>query len=97
MKDSFSQDVYETLCGFRSEGFNVPGVENLFGEGMPCTLLYGEMWEAYERLLNRLGLRDEDADVEAIINALLSICEKVGAQMYHYGTVFGREKQYSGK
>ena len=50
-------------------------------DGGECDRLYNEMSQAYERLRDRLGVVDEDTDVEIIINNLLRIqyilCEKM--------------------
>ena len=75
------EDIYYTLCGDICEECAVPGVENVYAEGSDCDVLYCEMSLAYERLRNRLGVIDEDEDVEIIINNLLRIqhilCEKM--------------------
>ena len=91
MKKCFVQNVYDSVTGVLAEEYRVPDVVDLFADENSCAQLYGEMWEAYRRILERLGKEDEDKDVEVIINSLLSICEKVGIQMYHYGAKFGEQ------
>lgn len=85
------QRVYETLTGNLVEGCCVPGVENAFKEDSYCMNLYGEMLDAYSRVLERLGLVDEDDDIEIIINNLLDISKYLSIKMYHYGSVFSRK------
>ena len=64
----------------------VPGVSNLFTPGSECYQAYAAALDAYYRLLDRLGLQDDDPDVEIIFNALLHICRTVGKEMYLLGT-----------
>ena len=79
------EDIYFTLTGTIQEDFRVPGVENLFAEGRECMHRYSEMLAAYERLCDRLGVMDEDEDVEIIIDALMTIERKVSMKMFEYG------------
>ena len=79
------EDVYYTLIGEMEDAFCVPGVENLFFEGSECEIAYDEMLAAYRRLRGRLGVSDEDADVETIINSLLKIQRLVATKMFEYG------------
>ena len=91
MKDSFVDDVYNTLYGVMVKGYEVPNVVNLFETGSPCDVLYNNMLAAYERLLDRLQEVDEDTDVEIMIDSLQSICYTMCMHMYHYGAVFGEK------
>ena len=77
--------VYYTLLGEAEEGFCVPGVENLFEEGSACDRAYEQMLAAYARLRERLGIENEDADVEQIINALRTIERIVSMKMFECG------------
>ena len=92
MGEDFAKRVYNTLNGQYIPTFCVPGVENAFAPGEKCMQLYGEVLDAYERLCNRLGVGEEDYDVEVIIDAFLDISEILGLKMYHYGALFGEEK-----
>ena len=83
--------VYHTLLGEAEEGFCVPGVENLFEEGSVCDCAYEQMLDAYARLRERLGIENEDADVEQIINALRTIERTVSMKMFEYGVQAARE------
>ena len=88
------QDIYNTLLGVQCEEFCVPGVENLFTEDSECDIAYNEMLEAYARLRDRLGVTDEDCDVETIINSLTTIEQNVSMKMFEYGMRFALEKEY---
>ena len=89
MKNQFIQDVYDTLQGQMSDGFEVPGVENLFALGAKCELLYREVYDAERRLEERLGVDPYDEDVELIINKLSNIQDEMCRYMYYYGAKFG--------
>lgn len=91
MEATFIEDVYMTLQGELEVSSAVPGVENLFDEGKPCCTHYEEMLCAYERLCERLGVEDEDADVEILINSLMSITDILAKRMYAYGALFARK------
>ena len=91
MKEKFLADIYDTLQGVMQQGFGYPNVENLFAEGSLCAQQYSNMLEAYERLCNRLGVVDEDGDVEVIISSLMTIQRELGYKMFEYGVRFARE------
>lgn len=84
--DQFVVDVYDSLLGELL--FPVPGVENAFEDGGMCMELYQNMMDAYSRLLLRLGQKEDDPDVEIIINSLLAIQKELCLKMYWYGTKF---------
>ena len=85
MKKYNFEDVYLTVCGEVHGAYAVPGVENAYATGSPCDLLYEEMSQAYERLRDRLGVIDEDPDVEIIINNLMRIQQILCEKMFFYG------------
>ena len=91
MKRSRAEEVYRTLCGLYSKGVGVPGVENAYAAGKQCMILYGEAYDAYQRVCDKLGVVDDDPDMEIIFNNFLEIEEIMGIQMYHYGAQFGEE------
>ncbi len=93
MKQDMIENIYNTLMGLLDEEYRVPGVENLFAEGSECMNSYGEMLAAYERLCARLGVVDEDADVEVIINSMRDIERNVSMKMFEYGMKFAQEKK----
>lgn len=85
MDGNFVEQVYETMWGQLTEKYAVPGVEDAFGEGSRCGRLYEQMLAAYERLCDRLGVEDEDPDVEIIIDALLDMDRILCFRMFEYG------------
>ena len=93
MNEKQIDDIYYTLIGTMQEQFRVPGVENLFAEGGECMNCYSDMHAAYERLCERLGVIDEDEDVEDIINSLMRIERIVSMKMFEYGMKFASNDQ----
>lgn len=87
MFDTLDEMVYLTLVGEVSDPYRFPGVENAYAEGSECDRLYNELADAYDRLRERLGVRDEDDDVELIIGNLLSIQHALCLKMFHYGKI----------
>ena len=85
------EDIYATLTGTMRKEFRVPGVENLFEDDSECMNCYVDMLAAYERLCDRLGVIDEDKDVEVIIHSLMSIEHNVSMKMFEYGMKFALE------
>lgn len=81
------EDIFFTLQGEAVEP--VPGVENVFAPEMPCEGYYQEILEAYRRICLRLGAREEDPDVEAILSASMSITHILCQKMYEYGGKYG--------
>ena len=82
-------DIYLTLCGEVSGEYAVPGIENAYIDGGQCDVLYSELSDAYQRLCDRLGVTDEDMDVEIIINNLLQIQYILCEKMFRYGQLLG--------
>lgn len=93
MKENLMEEVYSTLQGQYSQGNGVPGVENLFGEGAFCMNLYKQVYDANQHLCERLGVIDEDDDVELIISNLMDIERIVSKKMFEYGWKFALEQQ----
>ncbi|MBQ2785182.1 MAG: hypothetical protein IJF02_01585 [Oscillospiraceae bacterium] len=88
MNEKQIENVYYTLIGTMQEQFRVPGAENLFAQGSECMNRYCQMLAAYERLCDRLGVIDEDEDVEIIIDSLMGIERKFSMKMFEYGRKF---------
>ena len=86
----FTERVYESLCGQLVHP--LPDVEDAFEEGKLCDRKYAEMLEAYQRLCHRLGVGDEDEDVEVIITNLNRIQRKTAYRMYYYGAKFKKDE-----
>ena len=82
------ENIYLTLIGQMDDAFCVAGVENLFKEGSECDCAYSQMLDAYARLREWLGVENEDADVEQIINALRKIEKIISMKMFEYGMNF---------
>ena len=80
--------AYQTMACGLVEGFQMPGVEYAFQDGK-CLEMLGLIREAYDNLCDRLGVKDEDSDVETIIFALETIQEELCCRMYRYGAEFG--------
>lgn len=85
MKPYTFDDVYFTLLGEIHGTDAVPGVENAYENGSQCDLLYSELCDAYARLRLRLGVREEDTDVEVIIGNLLAIQRILCERIFRYG------------
>lgn len=72
--------VYESLIGELVDP--IENVPNAFEAGSYCEARYQEMLDAYERVRERLGVKDEDEDVEIIINSLLAIQRRLCLEMF---------------
>lgn len=88
-RNSFIEDVYDSMQGFVESDVLVPGVEPAFAVGKKCERLYGQVYDAERRLEERLGVEAHDQDVECIIRSLMDIQEELCYRMYHYGAKFG--------
>ena len=85
--------IYETLSGLRLPEAEVPGIENAYADGSLCQRNYSQMLDAYQRLCVRLHTREEDPDVEIIINNMLTIEKELAIKMFYYGLEYGRKEQ----
>ncbi len=83
-------ELYDTVRGLMVSEYAVAGVENLFAEGSYCQRRYDDMRQAYARLCVRLGVEDEDRDLEQMISALDDITARLCRAMYEYGRREGR-------
>lgn len=88
MEKKLWEQVYETMTCHVVESARMPGVEDAFADGAYCMQLYRQMREAYSRLRVRLGVVDEDADVECIIHCLEEIERELCRRMFYYGQRF---------
>ena len=90
LNEQFVEDVYNTIQGILIPQAQVQGVENLFAPGEKCAGYYEQMLDACQRLCHRLGVEDEDEDVEVIIWTLREMTWEISRKMYHYGAKFER-------
>ena len=81
----FKLQVYHSLVGALVNP--LPDVENLFEKGNKGDEIYGGVYDARERLIERLGV-NEDPDVELIIDSMLALQREVAMRMYDYGAKF---------
>jgi len=81
--------AYESMACFVQDWYRMPGVEDAFAQGSYCAECYRDIWEAYGRLRDRLGVKDEDKDVEIIISAFENVQQDLCCRMYRYGAKFG--------
>lgn len=65
-------------------------VENEFEEERTCGKAYSEILAAYRRICERLGVGEEDYDVEIIMNNFNTIIECLCMKMYDYGQFFSQ-------
>lgn len=101
-REEFKQLVYDLMCGsidretFRGEEVKV--VENAYAEGSECDRIYQEVYEACERVCERLGTAyGEDEDVERIMDGMLEIQGILCRKMFEYGGIFaGKDTCESG-
>lgn len=83
-------DIYETMSGFLEPEAQVPGVANAFDEGSICARKYADMRSAYERVCTRLGARDEDRDLNEIVDCMEAIQRELCERMYRLGMEHGK-------
>ena len=88
MKEELWEQVYTSLTCHISEPWRMPGVINAFADGAKCMRLYGEMRNAYDRLCDRLGVVDEDEDVECVIRCYMEMERELCRLMFEYGQKF---------
>ncbi len=84
-------NIYDSLQGVLIPEARIPWVKDLFIPGSPCDCTYAEMLRTYERLRDRLGVRDEDPDVEIIISSLMEIQRILGQEMFRCGVEYARQ------
>ena len=89
MKQELWEQVYESMACSVVESHRMPGVEDAFSHGSFCMEKYNEMRDAYDRLCDRLGVVDEDDDVECIIQCYMAIQRELCKRMFFYGQQAG--------
>jgi len=83
--DSLAEKVYYTLIGVLEDSFQISWVENAFAPNTECDRLYCEILQANERLCQRLGVPQEDTDVELLMDHFLKIQKELCLKMFSYG------------
>ena len=86
------EDIYYTLQGVVVPEARVPWVTDLFQEGSPCDRAYAQMQDAYDRLRERLGMPEEDEDVEIIIDSLMDIQRILAFEMFRCGVEYAQRQ-----
>lgn len=92
MATALWEKVYESMTCHVSEKYRMPGVKNAFSENAFCMQQYRKMRDAYDRLCVRLGVEDEDEDVECMIGCYMEIQQELCKQMFFYGQQAGFTK-----
>ncbi len=64
-------------------------IVNEYDENSLCEKKYEEIFKANQKLCERLGVVEEDDDVECIINNFFDITKHLCLKMYDYGALFG--------
>lgn len=85
MKDSILEDIYYTLIGEMAPEYRVPGVEDAFAEGGTCDALWLELDAARNRILERLGMPEGDADLDSVTDCFMSIQKELCLGMFRLG------------
>lgn len=96
--DEFKQRIYDLVSGSIDLKKNpLPEGEivvNEFAEGSPCEEAYKEVFQACERLSEKLGVSfGEDADIECIVDKMFEIQEILCMKMYEYGWLFAKKEE----
>lgn len=89
----FAEEVYQSLLGMAVDEYKLEWVDNAFSPGSVCEQNDAAMLNAYERLCYRLGVPEEDADVEIIINALLDNQRELCLKMFACGRRYERDNK----
>jgi len=87
----YIDEIYYTLMDDLTEEAAIPWVEPIWADG-DCRETWEAMCQAQERLCARLG-REEDTDVEALIDALLRIQRLAARRMFLYGMRLRNEQE----
>ena len=85
------EQVYETLTCHVCKPWQMPGVIDAFSEDSYCMEKYRQMRDAYDRLCIRLGVVDEDDDVECIIQCSMDMERELCRLMFGYGQQFSQK------
>ena len=76
--------IYDSMCGFLTEEYALPDVNNAFVPGSYCDRQYERMRSAYERVCNRLKTGEEDPDLDIMVDAMENIQRELCRRIFHY-------------
>lgn len=79
--------IYELVCGYVDESCMIKeelAIKNEFAEGTECYQLYEQVYQANQKICERLE-EDECQEVEIIINNMFDIMRIIALRMYDYG------------
>lgn len=96
MRDVF-EEVYDSMLGQLVEECSLPWVNNIAYQGSEYEMDYSQMLEACQRLYDRLGVQDTDADVESIRCAYESMQKTVCRQMFANGAAYAYIRKGNGQ
>ncbi len=91
--DSFEK-IYNSMLGSADSDDALPWVQNAFAEGSHCAREREELQEACLRIREHLGIWDQDADLDIILDCLESIQKELCFRMFDTGIQYVREKHY---
>jgi len=91
--DPIEVQVFDSLMGFLRPEYALDWVKPIFVPGHPCYDSHEEMREAYDHLLDRLGLQDEDEDVEIMLSCLSDHTRILALEMFQCGREYQRRQE----
>lgn len=74
--------IRDSLLGYLRSSSRVPWVEDITRVGTAYDKAYQDLWNARANLCRRFGMDWEDADLEAIMNAVLLLEKDVARGMF---------------
>ena len=89
MKESFMELVYLTMQGQLLPEYAIADVEDIFVADGIGNELYTKARIAYSNVCKRLGVKDEDSDLNEIIYYMEALADEMAYRMYRYGAKFG--------
>ena len=92
---ALAEQVYDCLLGQIVSEKALDWVENIYTDGSEYDRNYAAVLAAYRRLCRRLGVNEEDDDVETIINAMLRNEEIIALKMFESGVRYGKTEDLS--
>jgi len=87
MQEDFVEAVYLSLCGELVESARINDVEDAFREGSLCCRWYALILGARNRLLERLGVFEDD-DLELMLTYQMMIQEELCCKCFTMAPLF---------